>query len=55
MHIGYWWECRKEAAHWEDQDMHGWTILKWTLERYECYYVHITLIMNYSMSEEQQI
>jgi hypothetical protein len=24
MHIGYWWE---------DQDVGGWTILKWILER----------------------
>jgi hypothetical protein len=33
MHIGYWWESQKERDHWEDQDVSGWTILKWTLER----------------------
>jgi hypothetical protein len=33
MHIGYWWECQKERDHWEDQDVGGWTILKWILER----------------------
>jgi hypothetical protein len=33
MHIGYWWACQKEGDHWEDQDVGGWTILKWILER----------------------
>jgi hypothetical protein len=33
MHIGYWWERQKERDHWEDQDVGGWTILKWILER----------------------
>jgi hypothetical protein len=33
MHIGYWWESKKERDHWEDQDVGGWTILKWILER----------------------
>jgi hypothetical protein len=28
MHIGYWWESRKERDHWEDQDIGVWTILK---------------------------
>jgi hypothetical protein len=32
MHIGYWWESQKEGHHWEDQDVGGWTILKWILE-----------------------
>jgi hypothetical protein len=27
MHIGYWWEIQKE----KDQDVGGWTILKWIL------------------------
>jgi hypothetical protein len=26
-------ESRKEGDHWEDQDVAGWTILKWILER----------------------
>jgi hypothetical protein len=33
MHIGYLWESQKERDHWEDQDVDGWTILKWILER----------------------
>jgi hypothetical protein len=33
MHIGYWWESQKEGAHLVDQDVDGWTILKWILER----------------------
>jgi hypothetical protein len=33
MHVGYWWESRKEGDHCEDQDVGGWTILKWILER----------------------
>jgi hypothetical protein len=32
-HIGYWWESQMERDHWEDQDVGGWTILKWILER----------------------
>jgi hypothetical protein len=28
MHIGYWWESQKKR----DQDVGGWTILKWILE-----------------------
>jgi hypothetical protein len=32
--IGYWWERQKERDHCEDQDIGGWTILKWILERY---------------------
>jgi hypothetical protein len=31
MHIGYWWESQKERDHWDDQDVGGWTILKWIL------------------------
>jgi hypothetical protein len=26
-------EIQKERDHWEDQDVGGWTILKWILER----------------------
>jgi hypothetical protein len=33
MHIGHWWEIQKERYHWEDQDVGGWTILKWIIER----------------------
>jgi hypothetical protein len=25
------WEIHKERDHWEDQDVGGWTILKWNL------------------------
>jgi hypothetical protein len=35
MHIGYWWESQKERDHWEDQDVGGWTILKWILEGWD--------------------
>jgi hypothetical protein len=31
MNIGYSWESQKETDHWEDQDVGGWTILKWIL------------------------
>jgi hypothetical protein len=27
-------EIQKERDHWEDQDVGGWTILKWILERW---------------------
>jgi hypothetical protein len=33
LHIGYWWERQKVRDHWEDEDVGGWTILKWILER----------------------
>jgi hypothetical protein len=29
MHIRYWWESQKGRDHSEDQDVGGWTILKW--------------------------
>jgi hypothetical protein len=32
LHIGHWWESQKERDLWEDQDVGGWTILKWILE-----------------------
>jgi hypothetical protein len=28
IHMGYWWESRKEKDHYEDQDIDGWIILK---------------------------
>jgi hypothetical protein len=31
--LGYWWESQKERDHLEDQDVGGWIILKWMLER----------------------
>jgi hypothetical protein len=37
MHIGYWREIQKERDHWEDQDVGGWEILKWNLDRMGCY------------------
>jgi hypothetical protein len=33
MHIGYLWERQKEREHWEDQDIGGWAVLKWILEK----------------------
>jgi hypothetical protein len=33
MNTGYLWESQKERDHCEDQDVGGWTILKWILER----------------------
>jgi hypothetical protein len=33
MHYGYWWASQKEREHFEDEDVDGWTILKWILER----------------------
>jgi hypothetical protein len=35
MHIGYSWERQKERDHWEDQDVGGWTILKWILKGWD--------------------
>jgi hypothetical protein len=32
MHIENWWESQKERDHLEEQDIDGWTILKWMLE-----------------------
>jgi hypothetical protein len=31
MHIRYWWESKKKRDQWEDEDVGGWTILKWIL------------------------
>jgi hypothetical protein len=31
MLVGYWWESQKERDYWEDQDVGGWTLLKWIL------------------------
>jgi hypothetical protein len=35
MHIGYWWESQKERDHQKDQDLGGWTILKWIIKKYD--------------------
>jgi hypothetical protein len=32
MHIGYWWDSQIEGDHCGDQDVGGWTILKWILQ-----------------------
>jgi hypothetical protein len=29
----YWWESQKKRDHWKDQDVVGWTILKWILKK----------------------
>jgi reverse gyrase len=42
MHRGYWWDSHKERDHWENQDVCGWIILKWILERYDKYYISNT-------------
>jgi hypothetical protein len=34
---GYWWETKKERDHLEDQDVGGWTIIKWILDRMDWY------------------
>jgi hypothetical protein len=33
MNIEYWWESQKERYHQEDEDVNGWIILKWILEK----------------------
>jgi hypothetical protein len=33
MNIGYWWESCREREPSENQDVGGWIILKWILER----------------------
>jgi hypothetical protein len=33
MHRGYLWESQKEREHWEDQDVGGWILLKWIIEK----------------------
>jgi hypothetical protein len=33
MLIGYWWESEKKRENCEDQDVDGWTISKWIVER----------------------
>jgi hypothetical protein len=33
IYIGYWWECQVERDHWEDQNVGGWIILRWLLEK----------------------
>jgi hypothetical protein len=31
--IGHWWESQKGKEHYEEQDVGGWIILRWILER----------------------
>jgi hypothetical protein len=33
MYVGFWWESQKERDYYEDQDIGGWIILKWILDR----------------------
>jgi hypothetical protein len=33
MHVGHWRESQKEKVHYEEQDVGGWIILKWILDR----------------------
>jgi hypothetical protein len=33
MHIAYWWESQKKRDHYADQDVGGWIVLNWILER----------------------
>jgi hypothetical protein len=33
--IDYWWESQRERYHWEEQDVDGWIILGWILERWD--------------------
>jgi hypothetical protein len=33
MLMGYWCENQKKKDHWEDQDVDGWAISQWILER----------------------
>jgi hypothetical protein len=35
MCIGYWWESQREREHWEDEDVGGWIILRWILDRWD--------------------
>jgi hypothetical protein len=37
MHIGFWWETRKEIDHQEDLDAGEMIILEWILDRMEWY------------------
>jgi hypothetical protein len=33
MHMGFWWEMKKERDYYEDLDVGGRTIFKWILEK----------------------
>jgi hypothetical protein len=33
MYIGYWWESQNEGDHEKNQDVGGWIMLKWILNR----------------------
>jgi hypothetical protein len=34
-HIGYWWQSQKEINYCVDQEVVGWIMLKWILERWD--------------------
>jgi hypothetical protein len=33
MPIGYWWKGQKDRDRYENQDVGGWMIIRWILER----------------------
>jgi hypothetical protein len=35
VYIGCCWEIQKEIDHWEDQDVRGWIMLQWILDRWD--------------------
>jgi hypothetical protein len=37
VNAGLWWESHKERDNLEDQDVGGWIVLKWILNRMEWY------------------
>jgi hypothetical protein len=45
MHIGYWWESQKERHNYENLDVGGSIILKWTLENGMKWYALVNLAL----------
>jgi hypothetical protein len=33
MYTGYWCECQKKRGHYKDEDVGGWKIVIWSLDR----------------------